>query len=222
MRSIFFIEVIGSFSDFRKTIYWRIEMKNLWKLIVLVLLATIMIVIFALDMRSNARAEINEMDLAFQELKIGTTPGELAPDFEGETLNGETIHLSEFRGKIVLINVFASWCGPCRLEMPHLVITFEQLNSDEFAFIGINLQETPEAVAQFRREFNINFPLIINQQGDLTSGLFKPIGLPTTWFVDSQGVVRYVYSGAMTDEILLRILEDVEAGIEPDPFAITE
>jgi thiol-disulfide isomerase/thioredoxin len=197
-------------------------MKNLWKFIILVLLSAIMIIIFTLDMRSNAHAEINEKDLVFQELKVGTSFGELAPDFRGETLDGETIRLSDLQGKIVLINVFASWCGPCRLEMPHMVNTYEQLNLDEFAFIGINLQESPEAVVQFQREFNINFPLIINERGDLTSNLFKPIGLPTTWFVDSHGVVRYVYSGAMTDEILLRILEDVEAGREPDPFAVTE
>ena len=197
-------------------------MKSLRKIVILALISTILLIALTLDMRTKPRIESNEKDHALKEFNVGTTAGKLAPDFEGVTLNGELIRLSEFQGKTVVINVFASWCGPCQVEMPHLVDTFKQLNPDNFAFIGINLRENPKAVAQFQQEFNINFPLLLNERGDLTSNYFKPIGLPTTWFVDSRGVVRYVYSGALTNEILVRILEDVKAGREPDPFAITE
>ena len=80
--------------------------------------------------------------------------------------------------------------------------------------------EAPGAVASFQVEFGIDYPLVLNQSGDLTrGGLYRPIGLPTSWFIDQEGVVRFVFSGAMTQEMLLRIIDDLKAGREPDPFA---
>lgn len=197
----------------------RFTMKGLWKPIVLILVFGFMAVDLFLDVRANTKIlSQQEGTSSSRDLPIGTAVGELAPDFEGSTLEGETIRLSDLRGKVVLVNAFASWCGPCRLEMPHLVVASQGLSQEDVAFVGINLQESPKAVARFRDEFGIDFPLVLDESGELTKNLYRPIGLPTSWFIDPDGVVRYVYSGAMTQDVLLRILEDVEAGREPDPF----
>ena len=152
-------------------------------------------------------------------LPVGTAVGELAPDITGTTLEGQEIAISDQQGNVVLVNVFASWCGPCRVEAPHLVEVYNNLDQEKFEFIGLNLQERPTEVEFFRDEFFIDFPLVLNEGGDLTN-IYSPIGLPTTWFIDRDGVVRFVFSGPMTKEALQAILEDVEAGREPDPFAV--
>jgi thiol-disulfide isomerase/thioredoxin len=151
-------------------------------------------------------------------LNIGTAVGDLAPEFAGTTPDGQEITLSDQRGKVVLVNVFASWCGPCRVEAPHLVEVYNNLDREKFEFIGLNLQERSAEVEFFRDEFFIDFPLVLNEGGDLTN-IYSPIGLPTTWFIDQDGVVRFVFSGPMTQEVLENILADIESGREPDPFA---
>jgi thiol-disulfide isomerase/thioredoxin len=193
-------------------------MKNFWKPIIIVLVAGIMAADVFLDQRTRAQVEAVTLGRSDLDLPVGTSVGKLAPDFTGTTLDGQTFRLSEMRGKTVLINVFASWCGPCRLEMPHLVELSNQVDPNEVVFVGLNLQENPDAVSAFKGEFGIEFPLVLNEDGKLTNELYTPIGLPTSWFIDQDGVVRYVFSGAMTGDVLENVLEDVIAGREPDPF----
>jgi thiol-disulfide isomerase/thioredoxin len=195
-------------------------MKKIWKVIILVLVVGIMTGDFILDYRAQAQAQPQDTETAeLLGLSVGIAVGELAPDFTGTTVDGRTITLSDLKGKLVLVNVFASWCGPCRVETPHLVEAYNELDRDRVEFIGLNLQETPEAVEFFKDEFFINYPLVLNESGDLTN-IYSPIGLPTTWFIDRDGVIRFRFSGALTKEALQAILDDVAAGREPDPFAV--
>jgi len=193
-------------------------MRRIWKPFILILVIGIMATYVLLDQRAIAQTQTEAEVQSDLDLPVGTNIGELAPNFTGTTLDGGTIRLSDLRGKTVLINVFASWCGPCRLEMPHLVEAADQFGDQEVVFIGINLQEKQEAVEVFRDEFNVKFPLVLNENGSLTNNLYTPIGLPTSWFIDQDGVVRYVFAGAMTREVLQNVLEDIIAGKEPDPF----
>lgn len=193
-------------------------MRRIWKPFILILVIGIMATYVFLDQRAIAQTQTEAEVQSDLDLPVGTNIGELAPTFTGTTLDGENIRLSDLRGKTVLINVFASWCGPCRLEMPHLVEAADQFGDQEVVFIGINLQEKQEAVEVFRDEFNVKFPLVLNENGSLTNNLYTPIGLPTSWFIDQDGVVRYVFAGAMTREVLQNVLEDIIAGKEPEPF----
>lgn len=127
---------------------------------------------------------------------VGTSVGDVAPDFIGETLDGEVVTLSELRGKVVLLNIFASWCAPCLLETPHLVEAAGTY-SDELVIVGLNLNERDEAVANYRDEFSVPYPLVMDPKGEILD-IYTPIGLPTSWFIDPQGVVSYVHAGAMT------------------------
>lgn len=195
-------------------------MKKFWKVIILVFVAGTMIGDLVVDFRSQAQAPQQDTETAeLLGLTVGTTVGDLAPNFSGTTVEGETVALSDLKGKVVLVNIFASWCGPCRVEAPHLVEVYDSIDREKFEFVGLNLQETPGAVEGFRGDFFIDFPLLLNEGGDLTN-IYTPIGLPTSWFIDQDGVVQLVFSGPMTKESLQSILADVEAGREPDPFAV--
>ena len=152
------------------------------------------------------------------DISIGTTKGEMAPDFIGTTLTGETIKLSELRGKTVVINVFASWCGPCQLEAPHLAQVYNDLGGDDIEFIGLNFEENRSEVAAFQAEYDWVFPVVLNQDGALTD-IYHPIGLPTSWFIDPQGVIQYVHIGPVTAEMLEQAIFDVQEGYG-DPLAI--
>ena len=152
------------------------------------------------------------------DLTVGISIGNLAPDFTGTTLEGETIQLSDFRGQIVLLNDFATWCGPCLAETPHLVEVFNA-EGGEVMFIGLNLQETDAIVAGYRDEFNITYPLVMDPNGELTS-IYRPVGLPTSWFIDPEGVIRYVHAGPMTKPMLEEAINAVREGREPDVFSV--
>ena len=195
-------------------------MKKLWKPLVLILVIGIVAVDLFLDYRDGLanEAQALQQDLA-SDLPVGTAVGELAPDFTGTTLDGGTITLSDQRGKVVLVNDFASWCGPCLAETPHLVEVYNA-RADEVAFIGLNLQENQDAVAAYRDDFLVSYPLVLDPDGQLTE-IYRPIGLPTSWFIDPAGIVRYVHAGPMTSEMIHRVLDEVAAGREPDLSTLT-
>jgi peroxiredoxin len=195
-------------------------MKKTWKVVILIFVVGIMVGDLLVDYLRQAQAHPQDLEAAEAlGLEIGTSIGDLAPDFSGTSVGGETISLSQLDGKLVVVNVFASWCGPCRVETPHLVDVYNEIDQDQVEFIGLNLQERPSAVEEFKDEFLIEYPLVLNEGGELTN-IYRPIGLPTTWFIDQEGIVRFVFSGPMTKESLQVVLEDVAAGREPDPFAV--
>lgn len=189
-------------------------MKKIWKPLLVILILGIIAADLFLDARySNERSS---QPLTTTDLPTGTSTGELAPEFIGTTLEGEAVQLSDLRGKTVLVNIFASWCGPCRAEAPHLVKADNMLGED-VVIIGLNLQEKIPEVESFKQDFGIDFPLVLNEDGRLTE-IYKPIGLPTSWFIDPDGVVRYVHTGPMTGDIILAAIEDTKAGREYNPF----
>ena len=190
-------------------------MKKLWKPLILIIVIGLVAADLFFDYRQSMRREINTvLETNQPNIPVGTSVGELAPDFTGTTIDGETIRLRDQRGKVVLINDFASWCGPCLAETPHLVEVFNA-NSERATIIGLNLLEGETEVAMYRDDFQITYPLVLDPNGDLTE-IYKPIGLPTSWFIDPDGVVRYVHAGPMTADMIQRAIEEVSVGREPD------
>jgi len=189
-------------------------MRRYWKSLIVIGLALFIGIKLYLDIK-DGNPEINTLS---SDLPVGISKGEQAPDFEGTTLTGEVIRLSDFRGKTVVINLFASWCGPCQLEAPHLAQVYADLGGDDVEFIGLNLEEHPEDVAAFKSEYNWEFPLVLNQDGSLTE-IYRPFGLPTSWFIDPSGLIQYVHTGPVTVDMLEQAIIDIQEGREPNPFA---
>ena len=139
-----------------------------------------------------------------QETVMPSSPllGKRAPDFTLPTLDGTEVSLSQFLGQPVLINFWASWCLPCREEMPELVRVYESHKVEGFMILGVNLtySDSLPDVQAFASEFKITFPVLLDKDGTVTQKLYPVLGLPTSVFINRDGIIAQVQIGKMTGQ----------------------
>jgi peroxiredoxin len=130
--------------------------------------------------------------------------GFLAPDFTAKTLSGKTIRLSDLRGKVVLVNLWASWCPPCRAEMPAIEHTYQTYKDRRFMVLAINstVQDTTANAQAFAVENQLSFPIFMDETGEITR-LYRIQSLPTSFFIGPDGVIREVVIGGPMSQALL-------------------
>ncbi len=131
--------------------------------------------------------------------------GFLAPDFTLDVAGGGEWTLSELRGDVVLINLWASWCPPCRLEMPAIQQVYETNRERGFEVLAINMtyQDSETAAIEFAQELGLTFPVLLDRTGEV-GYQYQLRSLPTTFFVDRQGVIRQVILGGPISEVTLQ------------------
>jgi len=127
--------------------------------------------------------------------------GSYAPDFTLVSLDGESVTLSELRGSTVVLNFWASWCAPCRYEMPLLQATYEAYAADGLVVLAVNMGEERRRVEGFAEDMVATFPVFGDEETRVGS-LYRVRGAPTTFFIDRDGVVRQRYVGQLTAGIL--------------------
>ena len=123
------------------------------------------------------------------------------PEFEVSDLDGNPISLADLQGKVVLVNNWATWCPPCRAEMPELEAYYQAHKGDGFVLVGINSGDKQSQVVEFIREYEISFPMWLDPTG-LALHAFKNNALPSSYLVDESGTVRRVWTGAVSLETL--------------------
>jgi peroxiredoxin len=109
-------------------------------------------------------------------------------DFTAKDAGGQVYRLSELRGQVVLLNFWATWCTPCRAEMPAMQRLYEELAGTPFKILAVSLQETPARVLAFGRELELTFPLLIDASGEIARS-YATSALPTTYIIDKQGMI---------------------------------
>jgi peroxiredoxin len=128
---------------------------------------------------------------------LGVNEGNQARDFTLESLDGSQVSLADYRGQVVLINFWATWCAPCRAEIPDLQEAYEARQSDGFVVLGVNVEESRSAVEPFVTEFDMTYPVLFDETGDILK-LYRAIGLPMSLLVDQDGVIRARHVGYLT------------------------
>jgi len=117
-----------------------------------------------------------------------------APDFTLKSLEGSNLRLEEYRGQVVLINFWASWCGPCRQEMPLLDRLHHRYEDTGFAVLGINVEGEIKPAQEIVDKTNVTFPVLIDEDQKV-SEMYNLEAMPSTVVVDRDGVVRYIHRG---------------------------
>lgn len=135
-----------------------------------------------------------------------------APAFALDALGGSRVSSDALRGKVILVNFWASWCVPCRSEMPAIQAAFEAHRNDSFAVIAVNAGEDDSTAAQFVDEFHLTFPIALDRDQAVLRQ-YQVQALPTSFFVDPQGIIRATNVGGMSRAYI----EAEIAALEPSP-----
>ena len=145
-------------------------------------------------------------------LEVAPVQGSIAPDFKLQNLNGEDVQLSDFRGHPVLINLWATWCGPCKLEMPAIQDRFELYEEDGLVVLAVDFDEPESVVQEFRDELGLTFQILLDPGANVQK-LYRNRNYPTSFFVDEAGVIQVHHIGVMTKGQL--DINLVEIGLGP-------
>ena len=130
--------------------------------------------------------------------------GRAAPAFRLRALDGSVTALTDLRGRYVLLNFWASWCGPCRGETPALQAFFER-QAPGLVVVGVNQQEDAETAREFVEAFAVTYPIALDRDGQVSSAYRVSTGLPVSFLIDPEGVIQGVHLGALTPEDLAEL-----------------
>ena len=145
-------------------------------------------------------------------LETQTGVGEYAPDFKLTNLEHKSENLSDYLGKPILINFWATWCTPCRYEMP-LFEQYARKYDSQLVILAVNLQQTDTEVTDYVNELGITFPILLDLDGSI-SQMYRVQGLPTSYFINSEGRINDIHIGSITEQQLSDYLERI--GISND------
>ncbi len=137
--------------------------------------------------------------------------GFLAPDFELKTPAGETINLSDLRGQAVLVNLWATWCPPCRAEMQSIEKVYQEYKDQGFTVLAVNMtyQDDPLEIMPFVQEQRLTFPILLDETSEMANA-YQLRSLPSSYFIRRDGIINEVVIGGPMSEALLRTrIEDI-------------
>jgi peroxiredoxin len=134
--------------------------------------------------------------------------GAMAPDFQLSTFDNRIVRLSDLRGHPVLINFWATWCGPCRIEMPAIQSRFAE-SAPDLKVLAVNLEETPAQIETFARELSLEFDLLVDPEGAVNGKEYYVRAYPSSFFIDRSGVIQVIHLGLMTESQLDDYLERI-------------
>ena len=147
------------------------------------------------------------------EATAGHTPnvGDPAPDFALHNLQGKEVRLSDFQGRPVLINFWATWCPPCRIEMPTIETAWHKHKDEGFVVLAVDVQESPSQVQHFVDSLGLTFPILLDPTAKVASELYRIRALPTSFFVGRDGRLVAAHRGMMTEQGLQQYMGQVLA-----------
>ena len=169
--------------------------------------AVTMAMAFALGLLTLPGAQTSVLGMASRPPVVGSP----APDFQLTDLQGKTTRLSQYRGRVVLLNFWATWCTPCTKEMPAMQQAYDDLRDRGLVVLAVNELEDLERVRAHITEHGHTFPVVLDHDNRVAN-MYGVVGLPVTVFIDQQGrVQQYIRGGLLTTELIHQTVEQLTA-----------
>ncbi|KPL59464.1 redoxin domain-containing protein [Rossellomorea vietnamensis] len=190
--------------------------RNFALAIVALLIGIFLVNLFQDQQEKKAKEEAAQLakeSMDLSDAKEGLTKGDSAPDFSLTTLDGEEVKLSDYQGKKVILNFWATWCPPCKAEMPHMEQYYEKnAKKENVEILAVNLtsqDEGKKAVQQFVDGYELTFPILLDEKGDI-GGEYRAFTIPTTYMIDTNGLIRHKIVGPMNEEMMGKMVRGME------------
>ncbi|WP_050182236.1 redoxin domain-containing protein [Domibacillus robiginosus] len=135
----------------------------------------------------------------------GIAKGEKAPDFTVKTMEGKEVKLSDYEGKKVFLNFWATWCPPCKAEMPHMQ-SFYDGEPENVEILAVNIEESSTTVSEFAEEYGLTFPILMDEDGTITE-TYQVYTIPTTYVLNEEGIVHQKIVGPMDKSMMINLLK---------------
>ncbi|WP_078549094.1 redoxin domain-containing protein [Litchfieldia alkalitelluris] len=161
------------------------------------------------DAKNEVRQD--EVPVSNTIVEIGVEQGNQAPDFQLDDLDGKSQKLSDLRGKKIILNFWATWCPPCKAEMPHMQSFYDEMG-ESVEILAVNLfhsERKEGAVKEFAEDYNITFPILLDQTGEVGDE-YKAYTIPTSYIIDSNGIIAKKIIGPMDKEMMMEMLKSVK------------
>ncbi|MDE2952170.1 MAG: cytochrome c biogenesis protein/redoxin [Chloroflexota bacterium] len=164
----------------------------------------------SISLASLAENALNSLSDIASELgpAVGLAEGNRAPDFTIRTVDGQELSLSDLRGKLVLLNFWGTWCGPCRREMPEFQKAYEEFREEGLLILAIAYNDTEAAIRDFRDEFGLTFPLALDDSGEINDS-YAVQTRPSTYIIGRDGLIWTKHFGIMTEPQLRELFDDM-------------
>jgi peroxiredoxin len=184
----------------------------------LVILAALIIIVIVTMVKNNMDQEksIDNEQLGTEMTGVasseGLNKGNTAPDFELTTLDGKKVKLSDYQGKKVILNFWATWCPPCKAEMPHMQNYYEDFAEQEnVEILAVNLTsgDSADKVEDFVRDYGLTFPIPMDVEGEVGQ-TFEAITIPTSYMIDTKGRIQNKIVGPMDDQMIEDFVSKLE------------
>ena len=131
-------------------------------------------------------------------------------DFTLRDMNGDEVNLASLEGRVILLNFWATWCGPCKIEIPWFVEFQRQYEDEGLVVLGVSLDDTPEQIKPFAAEYQVNYPMLVGLGREDFQEAYGPLwGIPVTFFIDREGTVCRTHMGIATKEEFQKDLDDL-------------
>lgn len=179
---------------------------------VLIAIAVTSMVKNNVDQEDSFDDEQRGVDLVGVAANEGLNKGEQAPDFELTTLTGEPIRLSELQGKKVILNFWATWCPPCKAEMPHMQNFYEDYaETENVEIVAVNLTsgDREASVEDFVKDYGLTFPIPMDIEGEVGQK-FQAVTIPTSYIIDTNGMIQHKIVGPMDETMIQDFVSNIK------------